>query len=195
MCHQLGIIKYHPSVGADPPTLQSSSPDAHIPVVRVKLTHSVRIPPMKSAVVPVQLVGEKPAHRLALLEPLHGDDLPQVASSFVKTDEQGRCNMTIANPTGFTQKLEKGAVVGEAVDAVCVPADSVANSDQPNSRVGRGEVLEVNGGDGGRAGGVCGGTGGRHGSGVGIGGRVREVMVWVRRMWWLVVVPVGRLRG
>ena len=137
VCRQLGIIKYHPSVSADPPTLQSSSPDAHVPVVRVKLTHSVRIPPIKSAVVPVQLVGEKPAHRLALLQPLHRDDLPQVASPFVKTDEQGHCNMTIANPTGFTQKLEK-VLLWERPLTQCVPADSVANSDQPNSSVGGG---------------------------------------------------------
>ena len=57
VCHQLGIIKYHPSIGADPPVTQSSL-DAHVPVIRVKLIHSVRIPPMKSTIVPVQLVGE-----------------------------------------------------------------------------------------------------------------------------------------
>ena len=44
VCHQLGIIKYHPSIGADPPVTQSSL-DAHVPVIRVKLIHSVRIPP------------------------------------------------------------------------------------------------------------------------------------------------------
>ena len=44
VCHQLGIIKYHPRVGVDPPTIQSSSPDAHVPVVRVGLIHSLRIP-------------------------------------------------------------------------------------------------------------------------------------------------------
>ena len=81
VCHQLGIIKYHPSVGASIPTIPSSSEDAHVPVVRVKLIHSVRIPPMKCAVVPVQLVGERPGHGLTLLEPLCVDDLPQLASS------------------------------------------------------------------------------------------------------------------
>ena len=65
VCHQLGIIKYHPTIGADPPVTQSSS-NAHVPVIRVKLTHSVRIRPMKSTVAPVQLVGERPAHGLAL---------------------------------------------------------------------------------------------------------------------------------
>ena len=112
MCHQLDIIKYHPSVGADPPVTQSSL-DAHVPVIRVKLIHSVRIPPMKSTIVPVQLVGERPAHGMALLEPFRVDDFPLVASSFVKVDVHGRCNMVIANPTGFTQKLEKDTIVGK----------------------------------------------------------------------------------
>ena len=95
-------MKYHPSVGASIPTIPSSSGDAHVPVVRVKLIHSVRIPPMKCAVVPVQLVGERPGHGLTLLEPLCVDDLPQLASSLVKMDGQGRCNMLFTNPTGFT---------------------------------------------------------------------------------------------
>ena len=123
VCHYLGIVKYHPKVGADPP---SSSPDDHIPIVRVKLIHSVRIPPMKST---VQLVGERPAHGLALLEPLCKDDFPQFASSLVKIDERGYCNMLITNPTGFTQKLEKDNIVGDVVHAECVPADCDVNSD------------------------------------------------------------------
>ena len=58
VCHQLGIIKYHPSVGASPPSKTESVPsDAHVPAVRVKLILSVRIPPMKSTVIPVQLMG------------------------------------------------------------------------------------------------------------------------------------------
>lgn len=69
---------------------------------------------------PVQLVGERPAHGLVLLEPLCVDDFPLFASSFVKIDEQGCCNMMIANPTGFTQKLEKNAIVGEAVGTECI---------------------------------------------------------------------------
>ena len=105
VCHQLGIIKYHPSVDASPPsTIQSVPSDTHVPAVRVKL--SVRIPPMKSTVVPVQLMGEKPARGLALVEPLPEDGFPQFASSFVKVDDCGRCNMLVTNPTGITQKLE-----------------------------------------------------------------------------------------
>ena len=33
--------------------------------------------------------------------------------------------MMIANPTGFTQKLEKDTIVGEAVDAECVSSDQL----------------------------------------------------------------------
>ena len=190
VCHQLGIIRYHPSVGADLPVTQSSSDsEARIPVVRVKLIHSVRIPPMKSTVVPVQLVGDRPAHGLALLEPLCGDDFPQFASSFVKIDEQGCCNMMITNPTGFTQKLEEGTIVGEAVDAECVSCDSAVNCDQSDSGV-VGEGLEGSGGSGGEAVGVLGDAGGKDGTGGsgggggaggsgagggGVGGKVEEV--------------------
>ena len=190
VCHQLGIIRYHPSVGADPPVTQSSSDfEARVPVVRVKLIHSVRIPPMKSTVVPVQLVGDRPAHGLALLEPLCGDDFPQFASSFVKIDEQGCCNMMITNPTGFTQKLEEGTIVGDAVDAECVSCDSAVNCDQSDSGV-VGEGLEGSRGSGGEAVGVLGDAGGKDGNGGsgggggaggsgagggGVGGKVEEV--------------------
>ena len=123
VCHQLGIITYHPSV-AHPPATQSSSPDAHVPTIRVKPISSIRIPPMKTTVVPVQLVGERRSKRLALLEPLIGEDPLQFASSLVKIDEKGRCNMLVMNTTGFTQNLKKGTTVGEVVDAECVQTNS-----------------------------------------------------------------------
>ena len=109
VCHQLGIIKYHPSVGASPPSKTESVPsDAHVPAVRVKLILSVHIPPMKSTVILVQLMGEKPARGLALVEPLPEDGFPQFASSFVKVDDCGHCNMLVTNPTGITQKTGEG---------------------------------------------------------------------------------------
>ena len=151
---------------------------------------SMNTPPMKSTVVPVQLVGERPAHGLALLEPLCGDDFPLFASSFVKIDKHGCCSMMIANPTGFTQKLEKDTMVGEAVDAECVVCDNAVDRDQSSSGVVR-EGLEGNGSSGGEAagGGVLGGAGGMGGSGGnggggaggsgegggGVGGKVEEV--------------------
>lgn len=192
VCHHLGIVKYHPSVGADPPATQSSSPDAHVPIVRVKLIHSTRIPPMKSTVVPVQLVGKRPAHGLALLEPLCGDDFPHFASSLVNIDEQGCCNMMITNPTGFTQKLEKDDIVGQVVDAECVSADcsdiEMGEEGLDGDRGAGGEAVEVVGSAGGRYGSGgnddCGGCGAGGDSvgvmgmvvGSGVGGQVEEVI-------------------
>ena len=164
VCHQLGIIQYHPDVGANPHPTQSESPDAHVPVVRVKLIHSVRIPPMKSAIVPVQLEEGAPARGLALLEPLSGDGALQFVSSLVRLDEQGRCNMMVTNPTGFTHKLEEGAIVGEASETECVQVDDEATSEQWDSGVG-GKGVEGDDGVGGKAVGVLGGgAGGQAGS-------------------------------
>lgn len=74
--------------------------NAHIPMVWVQLINSVSISPLKSMVNPVKLVGVRPEHRLlALLISLCGDNFPQFASSFVKIDEQGFCNMVVTNPT------------------------------------------------------------------------------------------------
>ena len=164
VCHQLGIIQYHPDVGANPHPTQSESPDAHVPVVRVKLIHSVRIPPMKSAIVPVQLEEGAPARGLALLEPLNGDGALQFVSSLVRLDEQGRCNMMVTNPTGFTHKLEEGAIVGEASETESVQVDDEATNEQWDSGVG-GKGVEGDDGVGGKAVGVLGGgAGGQAGS-------------------------------
>lgn len=57
-CHQLSIIRYHPSVAADPPLVPDSLREVNVPVMCVKLIHSVRLPPIKSIIVHVQLEGE-----------------------------------------------------------------------------------------------------------------------------------------
>ena len=47
--------------------------------------------------------------------------------------------MMITNPTGFTQKLVKGAIAGEASEAECIRADDNIVNEQLNEGVG-GEV-------------------------------------------------------
>lgn len=44
VCHQLGIISYHTSVGAETP-LHDPPPQAVVPVVRVRLIQTLRLPP------------------------------------------------------------------------------------------------------------------------------------------------------
>ena len=82
--------------------------------------------------------------------------------------------MMIANPTGFTQKLEKDTIVGEAIDAECVVCDNAVDHDQSSSGVVR-EGLEGNGSSGGEAVGVLGGAGGMAGSGGSVGWKVEKV--------------------
>ena len=107
------IHKHYPSVGADPSATATMSPDACVPVIRVKLIHSLRLPPRKAEIVPVRIDGEAPAERETLLEPLPGDDSLRFASLLVKIDEHGFCCVMVMNSTGFTQKLQKGTVVGK----------------------------------------------------------------------------------
>ena len=58
VCHQLGIISYHPKVGASMPTMSSqedSKSVVTVPVVRVQLIESVRLLPSQSRMVAVRL--------------------------------------------------------------------------------------------------------------------------------------------
>ena len=163
VCHQLGIITY-PNVGADPPRTPGTSPRAHVPAVRVKLIQSVRLPPMHSIVVPVQLDGDTSAPEPALLEPLRDHTSTETlhfADSVVHFDERGCCNMLIVNPTGFTRRLEEGTIVGKASEAQCIQAGDCVG----------GRVGEVNKGVGGQDG----TAGGMVVVGRGVGGKVVEV--------------------
>ena len=99
-------------------------------------------------------------------------------NSFVSIDEQGRCNMMVTNPTGFTQKLEKDTVVGDASEVeweeVELGSDGVVEG---NWGVGRKDAVMlggrcgIDGGLGVETGGFCGMVGG-----CGAGGQAEEVM-------------------
>ena len=127
VCHQLGIISYRPSVDAhDPlppappqaPVLHDVPPEVVVPVVRVKLIQTVRLPPMKSTVVLVQIDGEREIRGPVLLEPLcesagTADEI-QFPNSLLRFGDNHSCYLRLVNPTGFTQKLENGSCVGHA---------------------------------------------------------------------------------
>ncbi len=124
VCRQLGIVSYHPSV-----QLQERSRKKHtspaVPMVRVRLVGSVRLPPLQEAMATVQV---EEGHNLAgplLLEPsrtfsdIDGNGL-QFGDSLVSLSGDGRAQVLISNPTGFTQKLQKGHWVGRACEATYV---------------------------------------------------------------------------
>lgn len=88
----------------------------------------------------------------------------QFATSLVRVDEKGYCNIVITHPTGFTHKLEKVTVVAEASETECVQVNDDAMNKKSGSNA-REEVLKMGRGIGGKDVGVLGGAGGQDGSG------------------------------
>ena len=90
------------------------------------------------------------------------------------------------NPTGITQKLEKGTIVGKASDADCVQGEDYVNwNSGAGGEVREGDHQGVGGEDvevlGGAGDGVgwdgAGGGGGQGMAGCGVGGKDEEVKV------------------
>ena len=129
VCHQLGIISYHPSVYPPPLTpAQTAGPDqdTKVPAVRVQLVQTVRLPPLSATVTTVQL-QDMVLHGPLLFESSCSEDL-EFADSLVYIGDDGCCQVLVTNPTGFTQKLPKGSVVGLASEADHVPDAGTLNT-------------------------------------------------------------------
>ena len=45
VCHQLGIVTYHPEVNASQPPAQEVGATVSVPTVKVRLVQSVKLPP------------------------------------------------------------------------------------------------------------------------------------------------------
>ena len=115
VCRELGIITYHPRI--ELPTVQKSKEKSHtkLTTVRIRLIESECLPPQRCTMVAVQFEGHRfcgtllmePTHRFAECE---GSGL-QFSSSLVKVSEEGAL---ITNPTGFTQRLDRGVWLGRA---------------------------------------------------------------------------------
>jgi len=127
-CHQLGIIMYHPDVGA--PSPQSSV--TAVPVVRVKLVESVRLLPLQSKMITVEI-----EHGYSLDRPILIEALPSECSTV--TDVQLECclvNVTdtapfkvmMTNSSGFTQHIDKADWAGQALEVVQVCCDASESS-------------------------------------------------------------------
>ncbi len=79
---------------------------------RIRLVDTVRIPPLKSAVVQLETEGRKGP---VLLEP--SSQFSESAYSLERPYMTGLAQVVLSNPTGFTQSLDKGAWIGHAAQA------------------------------------------------------------------------------
>ena len=119
VCRQLVIVNYHSHVfndkQPDPDSPSEDKPDdtedVKVPTIRVKLLNSTRLLPNRSTTVAVCVEGD-----------CSGDLLLDVGDepALIRPDEESTAHVLISSPTGFTQKLEKGPCLGEAVEVEVV---------------------------------------------------------------------------
>ena len=135
VCRQLGIVSYHPSLGVE--SAEVAPTTAKLRTVRVRLVNSVRVPPLQSAVVQLETEDRTELDGPVLLEPNHslskvGTDGMQFGDTLVE-GMSGVAQIVLSNPTGFTQRLDRGAWVGDATQTTFVePAPEVQMSSEPS---------------------------------------------------------------
>ena len=123
VCRQLGIITYHPEVvckNDDEP-----SKEVAVPMVKVQLLQSTKILPRQSVQVTARI--EEVAQGTWLLKP--DDELMSTgifADEAVLQIEKETVQVVLSNPTGITQRVEEGTLVGTAECVAIMPMDSEA---------------------------------------------------------------------
>ena len=122
VCHQLGIISYHPLVED---IAHQNKQITVVPSVRVQLIHAMCLLPLQCATVLVQLEANSFSGP-TLTEP--GDvTLPDgitVADSAISSTEGGHAQVLLTNSMGFTQQLEAGIWLGHATEATIMETAS-----------------------------------------------------------------------
>ena len=126
VCHQLGMLNYHPKVEVWRGGRNRKGPRrSKVPTVHVRLINSVRVLPQQSAIVPVQV--ETPTAKSVLFEPFPSKkdsslDACQLEAALIHPDDQGHAQLIVSNPTECVRKLERGTSLGRASDVVLVAA-------------------------------------------------------------------------
>lgn len=103
--------------------------DAVVPTQSVRLVHSVSIPPHQSVSVLIQTgdgLGPLLAH--------HSGDIDKSTGAYmddalILPNQDGQSNVLVSNFTGFTQHLQEGEVLGQAMEAILVEAPSPVTPD------------------------------------------------------------------
>ena len=100
------------------------------PLGRVKLISSIKVPPRKSAIVPVQAMGASGTVLLELM--LQKMNSLEVEESLLDFTNEGTSQLVVTNRTHFTRVVQKGAIVGTVSEAEPVdPAALLVELTQP----------------------------------------------------------------
>jgi len=153
VCRQLGIVTYNPKVEMkgerDQTTAEKgASHQSKVPLVRVCLVQSVRLRPLQSTLVAVELESSQHLKGPLLLEPTHrfedeSGEL-QFGNALVQPTDS-RAKVLISNPTGITQKLKEGTWVGRASEAEMIVGDRLESpSEEPAQSICEDEPTCVN---------------------------------------------------
>ena len=133
VCRQLGILTYHPDVQRWRGGRRPGAPEkqAKIPMVRVRLVQSVCVLPLQSTVVNVQLDGPDSEYsKSVLLEPHVSKNQAaglQVEDGLLQPSHEGKAQVVITNPTGFTQEFQGGLDIGHISEATVIPSYHLLN--------------------------------------------------------------------
>ena len=131
VCRPLGIVQYHPSVSARKASKQTADEVPLVPSVRVSLVNSLWLPPGQSAVVPVRLDYSTQEAKETLIIEGHENMWRTglvVENAVVTAPQDSFTCLVITNPSGFTQRITEGTVVGEAQIAEVLTSDAEPDS-------------------------------------------------------------------
>ena len=146
VCSQLGILEYHENVWPGRELLSDSSTTsggATVPLVRtfcVCLPEPVIIPANKTTVVPVRVELDNDINSVPLL--LEGNRATSketgliIERALLKPSDDGTACLKIHNVGGFTERIEEGALLGDA-EETCVVIPPENHCDVP------GEIKQI----------------------------------------------------
>ena len=142
VCRQLGIIS--------PPEVQTwrggwkrplseqmekaKSNEAKVPTVQVRPLQSVWLLPHQAVVAQVQLDNEHDGSEPLLLErsmQVEEETGLQIEDALLQPTVEGRAQMVLSNPSGFTQVVEQGQELGIASPAPVIQPTLGTNEDLP----------------------------------------------------------------
>ena len=105
VCHQLGIVQYHPDVCVWQASKQTELPVPQVKLSDIKVARKVRVLPQQCSVVSVKLIGVHNSQDSLLLEPVNLDGGLQVEPTLIQLTATGTYDLPVDNCMGFIHLL------------------------------------------------------------------------------------------